>query len=103
MITQNCFVKSEGKIKTFSDHTHTHTHTKKRHLGVTDIYEKDKKKLTNITKLRGNLTLSKGDFRVQMKKIRIQLTSICCLSFHWVGPIFTETLLSCTRPYSISL
>lgn len=55
--------------------------------GVTDIYEKEKKKLTNITKFRGNLTLSKGDFRVQMKKVRNQLISICSLSFYCVGPI----------------
>lgn len=41
--------------------------------GVTDIYEKEKKKLTNITKFRGNLTLSKGDFRVQMKRLEINL------------------------------
>lgn len=32
------------------------------------------KKLTNITKPRGNLISSKGDFRVQMKKLEFSLS-----------------------------
>ena len=61
--------KSFFKVKVKERHFQTQKKTLRDNWHIWE-----KKKLTNITKPRGNLISSKGDFRVQMKKLEFSLS-----------------------------